>query len=923
MLSDACSDSFSSPRKYWMTTLAYCIPHRLLPALLVALGCILSSELHAAESVVAPASTAQLRGLLKAAAEGNAAEVQKLLRAGSNPDVLTEFGETALMLAAKHCYQQNYLDSVTALIKAQINIYAKDQNNHDALWYAASHGNPTCTGLLKAAGLVSDAVQADELSGLLKAVAENNSGQFKKLLVNRALHTRRSSEGKTALMLAAGLGYTNFIPQLIKAGSDIAAVDRAGRSALHHAAESGQLAAVRLLLDAGADISAKNNMGGQALAIAAQKNHLAVVKFLLGRGASVNDRDYHHYTALGAAAINGNPSVARELLARGADPSVRSYTGATLAHSAQFADLAPLQLSPGHQVNSRANNELTPLFGALAANNADVSGNATVIDKAENVRYLLAAGADPNARQSEGDTPLMPAVTHAPELVPALIAHGADVNAVNNSGVSPLMLAAQNTLNNSAMAVLLKAGANPRLLNDGGLGAIHNASAKGNIAALIALKEAGLDLDFPGTNGRTALILAADLDQRAAVDWLLVQGARVDATMKMELHTPLSLALMHGYFPIAERLLKAGANPNHRLANGDSLLLASARRGNQQEMELLLKAGASAVETDAKGSTALAFAAYKGNLRMAEVLLKAGSDPNQANHSGELPIMSAVQNGYVDLVKLLLAKGARTDFRDNQQRTLAHIIPTASADQIYHLLVEKGMPLNEFDILGNTPLHNAIGAGHMEAASSLIKLNAPLDARSQRTGSTPLSIAAEYNRTEAARLLLARGVNIELPNNQGATPLYYAASKGHVGLAQLLLDGGAKVETADRFRQTPLMQAISNKHHAVAVLLLERGANANSLDLRGQTALHLAAQTGDIRTLALLLLAHASVDLQDKYGDSPLILAAGQGNLQVVQRLLEVKANPALRNRSGMDATAAAAGSGHAEILKLLARGQP
>jgi cytohesin len=890
--------------------LKHSIYFRLIPTFVLVLWCTISLPAHAVESVMARASTASLKGLLKAAAEGDLAEVKKMLAAGSNPNIATEFGETALMLAAKQCSQQSYLDIMTALLRAKIDVFSKDHANHDALWYASSHGNPTCMGLLISAGLKGEVGQSNELPGLLKAVAGNDQKNFRRLVNNHALHTRRTNEGETALMLAANLGYTAFIPTLLKNGSDIASVDKKGRTALHHAAETGQLEAVRLLLNAGADISAKNNFGGTPLAIAAQKNHMDVVRLLLDRSADVNSIDYHNYTALGAAAINGNYAVANELLKRGAISSIRTYTGATLAHGAQFADLTPLKLTLNADLlNARANNELTPLFGAITAN------------KENNVRYLLSAGADPNARQNEGDTPLMPAVSLAPEIVPVLIAYGAKVNARNNTGVTPLMLAARNIQDSSALKALLKAGANPRMIDDGGLGAVHHAAFSGNVAALAVLIDAGVEIDFTGVNGQTALILAADFDQMAAIDWLLLHGARVESMLTREQESPLSIALRHGYFPIAERLLKAGANPNHRLANGDSLLLAAARRKNQAEVELLLKAGAATDDVDQRGSTALAFVAYGGSIKIVEALLKAGADPNRPNNSGELPINSAIQNGHVDIVKLLFEHGARYDISDNQQRTLAHFIPFSRSEEIFRLLVVRGVPLDKLDYLGNTPLHNAIGTDRMEAVSSLLNMHVPLNVRNPRTGSTPLAIAAEFNRVEAGRLLLARGVDVELANNQGVTPLSYAASKGHFSLAKLLLDHGAKVEVSDRFGQTPLWQSAKYQHHELAALLLGHGADANSHDSRGQSALHLAAQTGDVRTLDLLLLAHANVDIADNNGDTPLIIAAGLGKLEAARRLLGAHANPSARNRRGEDAVSIAARNGHAEILKLLTVG--
>jgi len=60
----------------------------------------------------------------------------------------------------------------------------------------------------------------------------------------------------------------------------------------------------------------------------------------------------------------------------------------------------------------------TPLFGAAMRNRAEV------------IRRLIAAGADPNATDSVGNAPIHPATwTGSTEALQALIEHGADVNA--------------------------------------------------------------------------------------------------------------------------------------------------------------------------------------------------------------------------------------------------------------------------------------------------------------------------------------------------------------------------------------------------------------------------------------------------------------------------------------------------------------
>ena len=95
----------------------------------------------------------------------------------------------------------------------------------------------------------------------------------------------------------------------------------------------------------------------------------------------------------------------------------------------------------GANINSRSNGSM-PLFIAAGEGRSDV------------VRYLLAEGADVNAREQLGDTALTEAAYYGHvALVKELLAHGADVNAIGNDGTA-LDIALNR--NNSAVADLLK-----------------------------------------------------------------------------------------------------------------------------------------------------------------------------------------------------------------------------------------------------------------------------------------------------------------------------------------------------------------------------------------------------------------------------------------------------------------------------------
>ena len=63
-----------------------------------------------------------------------------------------------------------------------------------------------------------------------------------------------------------------------------------------------------------------------------------------------------------------------------------------------------------------------------------------------------------------------------------------------------------------------------------------------------------------------------------------------------------------------------------------------------------------------------------------------------------------------------------------------------------------------------------------------------------RTGWTPLMVAAGAGQTHIVAYLLSQGADLSVTNNHGASALAYAALEGHCRTVQFLLKHGAAVD---------------------------------------------------------------------------------------------------------------------------------
>jgi ankyrin repeat protein len=128
-------------------------------------------------------------------------------------------------------------------------------------------------------------------------------------------------------------------------------------------------------------------------------------------------------------------------------------------------------------------------------------------------------------------------------------------------------------------------------------------------------------------------------------------------------------------------------------------------------------------------------------------------------------------------------------------------------------------------VAGMAPLHLAAFADRPAAISLLLSKGAAVDALSRNDfHNTPLVVAMLGDAVNAARLLLASGADVELPEKGGFRALHIAAETGDPRLVELLLDHKAQVDAKADDGTTPLGVATKKGKDGIAKLLRSHGA---------------------------------------------------------------------------------------------------
>lgn len=274
-------------------------------------------------------------------------------------------------------------------------------------------------------------------------------------------------------------------------------------------------------------------------------------------------------------------------------------------------------------------------------------------------RLLLERGADPNATNQTGATPLHWAVQEEPK-VRLLLSRGAQVNSKTSDGRTPIFLAALQPDNQAVLRLLLARGADPNAATLIGRTPLMAASLNGVVPAMKLLIEKGAKVGTPAGDGTVALMDAAISRHPQAVRFLLDQGADARARTK----------------------------------RGMSALAYAARDGVEAAAKMLLDAGADTNARDDEGWSPLMFAAYSDAMPAGIVrTLLARSADSTGNEKGETPRSLAAQRGKSEVARLL---GASAEERAKARAGVSGMAPSgrpiSEAVRSAAALLEKQSP---------------------------------------------------------------------------------------------------------------------------------------------------------------------------------------------------------------------------------------
>ena len=659
---------------------------------------------------------------------------------------------------------------VKLLLKHKARVDARGPLERTALMAASLAGNARIVEALLAGGASPDLADARGTTALMEAARSGCAAAIHALGKRKADPDRVDASARSALAIACQSRHAgeDAVRAVLALGADRALVGADGKRALEHAAAAGRWHIVALL-DPTYPLPSTLS-GNTADAASLHADHL---RNALRFGHWNIAAEFAGVLATWPADVTGSllldlvdpaHATARQwLLNHGLDPDVRidgtpllECLAARLPDAADaFEQLVSCGASVGGSgmvarvlASAGGDRGVVRLAHRLLERGADWCGNidtrsalhlAVAAGDEALVAALLERGANPNARDALGRTPLHHTLRLGRDVSIAiqrrLMAAAADPEIADANGETPLGLALAS--GDGALVHWLNwtGWALPRRpLRDTDLPAAAAAGDQDAVARLLAL---GLPIDATDAQGATALVRAAGIGHAAMVVDLIAAGADVAHRTHSGMHC-LAAAVAARREPVVRTLLAHGIAPDMPLAGNATALLLAAAVGDVHLAMALIEAGADVNAADERGTTpllALAQRAFEGSDTRAdratfELLLRAGARLDARNADGQdallLQLGARAQPGVqcdaehlLQLAGFLLDRGARSDTQDQRGVGPLHACALHGLAGCARLLKAHGAPLDLVDTFGRTAADVARLLGYPDVVAEL------------------------------------------------------------------------------------------------------------------------------------------------------------------------------------------------------------
>lgn len=399
------------------------------------------------------------------------------------------------------------------------------------------------------------------------------------------------------------------------------------------------------------------------------------------------------------------------------------------------------------------------------------------------------------------------------------------------------------------------------------------------------LDQPGIDVNVVTHHSNNYLMWTTQKGNVPVMKLLLAKGSKTDIInshgQSLLMHAALSGKADPEMYDLC--LKNGGDIKNDKDEEGRNVMLTAI--GGLKDVSFLnyfVSKGLTLKDTDKKGNGLFHYAVQGGNIKTLKDLVAMGVSyaPNTAGENA-FAFVGRGRGGRinVELLQYLKSLGLNPKAASPNGQSLAHTVARLGAEEpVLQFLVENGLSLSEADKEGNTPLMLAASRGNAAFVTFWLDKNNVNAAN--KTGQTALAQAVATNTPDVVKLLIDKGANPKIKDQNGNDLYYtlissYRKGKGSIqrtsDIMNLLQASGLAMPKTGKLLHT----ALDKDDKDLLAKLIESGEDVNAKDKDGYTVLHYAGmKSKNLDLLKFLVEKGANPSVKTELNESVVDLIA-------------------------------------------------
>jgi ankyrin repeat protein len=202
---------------------------------------------------------------------------------------------------------------------------------------------------------------------------------------------------------------------------------------------------------------------------------------------------------------------------------------------------------------------------------------------------------------------------------------------------------------------------------------------------------------------------------------------------------------------------------------------------------------------------------------------------------------------------------------------------------------------------GGDALYTSAKNGHIDSTKKLVEIGLPINRVAEKSGCTPLGIAAYSGHMNIVKFLQYKGASLTASDESGENlPLLLGCKTSQMELIEYLLNFSEVLNFKNKFETSPMVYAINTKNEKLVSVFLKAKYDLTIKNSKGESILSQAIRNSSISIAKIIYTTHKFLNWENVDGITPFMQAFIEHNFELVDAMRDMGADVHYQNSKGL-----------------------